>query len=121
MAAAVIVRDHRTAIEYDLLTKAGRTLADVGGGISWETLFAFIRHLPADSAYWRELQPEAAAWIAGDKTAALLADLFDLVAAKGARRQPKPYPRPKLKGGGERFGADPIPISEFDAWYYRKD
>ena len=120
VAAAVIVRDHRTAIEYDLLTLTGYTLDDVGDRLPWTSLYSFILHLPPASAYIRETHPDEAAWLAGYRTAGILADLWALTAAchtlKG--RTPPKYPRPGVKNENEQhFGADPIPISQFDDWW----
>lgn len=68
----------------------------------------------------------------GSVIASLLADVFDLVAmlryefdvvhAKNPSRikAPEPHPRPwamERDDGRIRFGADPIPISEFDDWW----
>lgn len=119
-AAALIVREHRTAIEYDLLTLTGYTLDDVGERLTWCSLFSFIKHLPPSSAYFREEYPEEAAWLNGWRNAAILADLWDLTAAINAKRDKEPpkYPRPGTKDEStQRHGADPIPISQWDDWW----
>ena len=120
VAAAAIVRDHRTAIEYDLLTLTGYNLDDLGAALPWTALYSFILHLPPASAYIRETHPDEAAWVLGWKNATILADLWDLTAACHTKKgiQPPEYPRPGAKNEYKRrFGADPIPISDFDAWW----
>lgn len=118
-AAAVIVRDHRTAIEYDLLTLTGYTLDDVGERLNWCSLYSFIKHLPPSSAFFREEYPEEAEWANGWKNAAILADLWDLIAAIHAKRGKEPkYQRPGTKDEStQRHGADPIPISQWEDWW----
>ena len=115
-----MVRDHRTAIEYDLLTLTGYTTDDIGGALPWSALFSFIRHLPLTSALQRELNPEVASWCAGEHNASILADLWDLVAHVNTQRghTPPKYPRPKPISKTERqIGANPLPIKDFDAWW----
>ena len=59
----------------------------------------------------------------------MLADIYDLIANfavmyarahSGGRtvKQVPRYPRPWEKGDVQRIGRDPIPIEEFDSWYY---
>lgn len=79
-----------------------------------------MKHLPPSSAYYRETHPAEAAWLNGWSACSILADLWDLTIAchtpKG--RTLAKYPRPGAKNENtQRFGADPIPISEFDAWW----
>lgn len=115
-----MARDHRDALEYDLITKAGCTLDDIGGALSWRSLFSFIGHLTPDSAIHREINPEAASWLSGQRTAGILADIYDLVALAHSDKwshKPKPYPRPSAKQRLKHFGADPIPIGDFDRWW----
>ena len=136
---AGLIAEHGAALEYDLVTLAGRTLDDVGGALSWRALLHFVEGLGPSSRLAREMEPtlEAASmWLDGSMTAALVADLIDVVAAfrwehaaanvpKGKRpRKPKPVDRPWAKGSGKgekRVGRDPIPIGEFDAWWDEKD
>lgn len=110
------------------------TLADLGGALPWGALRSLVGHMDHTWALWRELNPkqaETAAWLDGSLVAPLLADVFDAVrsleatvAAKGSGRKPrrpKPYPRPWLRDAEtQHVGKDPIPISEFDAWWDAK-
>lgn len=106
------------------------TLHDVGGALPWGAFLHFLQYVPRTSALSRELNPttDDERWADGHATAAILADMYDLlnqlnenIVASGSRRRAthvKPYPRPWAKGQGERkFGRDPIPVSEFEAWW----
>lgn len=121
---------HGAALEYDLLTLTHYQLRDVGRALSWGALLHFVEHVPRTSALSRELVPrtDTEAWVDGDATAVILADIFDLLSAlrsehavKGtgrSPRKPKPYPRPWAQQKGERHvGSDPIPISDFESWW----
>lgn len=105
-------------------------LSDLGGALSWGALLHFLQFVPRDSAFSQSVQPwtDAERWQRGEATAAILADIFDAVRAldadvmhKGTKRrprQPKPYPRPwATDKGGVSVGKDPIPVSEFEAWW----
>lgn len=60
----------------------------------------------------------------------MLADVYDAISAldfmfakaHGSKsgKRPEPYPRP-WRNKGERFGKDPIPVSDFNDWYYGGD
>lgn len=125
-----LIEVHGAALEYDLLTLTHYQLRDVGRALSWGALLHFVEHVPRTSALSRELVPrtDTESWADGEATAAILADIFDLLAmmraesavkgTKHAPRKAKPYPRPWAKAKGERHvGSDPIPISEFESWW----
>lgn len=125
-----LIEEHGAALDYDLLTMTRYTLQDVGGALPWGALLHFVQFAPRTSALSRELTPatDTELWADGSATAAILADLYDLlnqmnenlVARSGRRRAShvKPYPRPWAKGQGERvIGHDPIPIADFEAWW----
>ena len=109
------------------MTRAGRTLADVPDGITWAALRSFVSHLDASSALVSEMHPDMAGWQGASRVPAMLADLYDLMAAfraefaqanGGKRRKPKPYPRPWARRKDEqRVGRDPIPIRDFEGWW----
>ena len=95
----------------------------------WHTLADLARHLREDagSFIWRAEHKDESNYRDALQTNALLADLYDLLAhfdgnyiAVHNRTHPKPlkrYPRPWAKDK-HRIGRDPIPVSEFDKWYY---
>lgn len=131
---AQLIGEHGSALDYDLLTLTGYTLSDIGGALPWGALLHFVQHLPRDSALSRELEPtsDAERWANGAATAAILADLYDLIsqfnnnmAARGTGRRAraaKPYPRPweRAKRGQRRIGSDAVSIAEFERWWNEK-
>ena len=124
-----LIDEHGAALEYDLLTMTRYQLRDVGGALPWGALLHFVSHLPRTSALSQEVRPlsEDERWARGDYTAAILADLFDIVAhgfaavmAKGTGRSPrrvKPYPRPWTKPRTRHVGRGAIPIKDFERWW----
>ena len=124
----MLLEEHGSAIDYDLLTLTSFSIGDIGTALPWHRFQNFVRHLPAGSALYRELEPDQALWSDGLRTADVLADIFDLLQSfKGTyvnansknrkSRNLKPYPRPWLKPKTRHIGKDPIPISEFDKWW----
>ena len=88
----------------------------------WGNLRDFANNLPQNSATYRALYGETAAFGSDIKQSAILADIYDAItsfafmfAKKG--KKPKPYPRPGAQGS-ERIGKDPIHIKDFNDWYY---
>lgn len=122
ISLAKFVSEHREAIDFDLLTKTGKALNEVGRGLSWASLNAFVKNTPPDGALMRELNPELYQWATIAKTNALLADIYDLLAwinanlcAKGSGKRakpPKPYPRPQKKDK-KKIGT-PLPLDELN-------
>lgn len=83
-----------------------------------------------DSATYRALKPEETRFASRLQTNAILADVFDAIAtfaalfAKahgGKGKAPAPYPRPWAKADEQKIGSEPIPIKDFDNWYYGGD
>ena len=118
---ARVMERHAQALEYDLMTRTGRTLGEymemgVPGKVA---LVSFVRYLPPDSATGREANPndEARAWGTTFKTNAILADLYDVFCAANAKkgRRPKPYPRPNSER--RTLGRGAIRIRDFEAWW----
>ena len=110
-------------MSYDCLAILGMTLEQAAFSFGWGELINFSNHLPPDSAISRALRPEAYSFSSDLQHSELLASLFDAVqlfawmfSKKGKR--PKPYPRPWDASDDQKFGSDPIPISEFNKWYY---
>ena len=119
-----LLNRHAEAIEFDLLA-LGLRLDDLGTDrLTWRDLYVVVHRSGPASALVRELQPELAAWASGAIVADLLAHVVDLLAAGNWQRQgkkaapkPKPVPRPGKKQDGQRYGADPIPVKDFDDWW----
>lgn len=103
----------------------GRRLEDLGTkSLSWRDLYVIAMQSPPTSALVRAIQPERAAWAAGLVTADLLALVADLLAVANWQRQgkrnaqrPKPITRPGDKPSASSWGAEPIPIRDFDSWW----
>lgn len=120
ISLASYIQEHREAVNFDLLTKTGYELSDVGRRLSWSALDSFIKHTPPDGALMRELRPELAEWSTTAKTNALLADIYDILAAinsnlcaKGSgkrAKRPKPYPRPG-RSSAKKVGTA-LPVAE---------
>lgn len=105
------------------MTRTGRNLDEhmAQGAPGKVALCSFLRHLPPDSALYRELHPDDDGlwlWTTTAKTNAILADLFDAYAMTHARkgRRPKPYPRPG-DARGKSIGKGAIPIRDFESWW----
>lgn len=130
--------DHGGALDYDLMTLTQYTIDDVGERLRMRSLANFVRHLPVTSAtkiaVSGGLTREQAEWVRGDVTAQLLSVLIDELRgmewmyqsthSKARVRRPRRFPTPWTSDaelGVRRYGRDPIPVSEFDAWFNRKE
>ena len=123
VAAATVTVEHRGLVEYELMTRTGYTLDDLGGRLSWPALFSFIRYLPPGAL---DEDSRVRAWSRGELTAPLLADIFDVLAAYVTRGKAKPYPRPTDKYNPDKHrtrhvGADAIPIRDFETWWNQQE
>ena len=98
-----IIRDHDRALEYDLMTRTGRTLSEYAemGAAGKVALLSFINYLPPDSRLREAMDPQ-------DET-----DVFVSANTKKGRKA-KQYPRPKQK---KRIGSGAIPIRDFWSWW----
>ena len=132
VSLAALVTEHSGAIEYDLLTKTGHELQDVGRSLSWGALASFIANVDDNSALTRELNDEYQIWATTIKTNGILADIYDVLSqinanlvALGERKPskaPKPYPRPgveKKQDNVKHFGSA-VPRGEFRKWLEKK-
>ena len=121
--------EHDEAIEYDLLTRTGHELGDVGRTLTWGALASFVLQEDERSALARDLDKERALWATTTKTNGILADIFDMLAQINANlvaigshektRPVKPYPRPGMEEKREdieHFGKGALPRGEFKKW-----
>ena len=108
------------------MTLLGMPFEQAAYSFGWGNLRDFALNLSTDSATYRALYKEHSRFASPTGQAAILADIFDAIetlafmfakAHGGKGPKPKPYPRPGADEG-ERIGKDPIPISEFNDWYY---
>ena len=105
----------------------GMTFEQAARSFGWGELCNFSNHLPETSATFRALYRDAWTFSTALQQSSLLADLSDALngfmymfgkAHGGKGSKPKPYPRPWASGDSKHIGSEPIPISEFDSWYY---
>ena len=108
------------------MTLLGMPFEKAAYSLGWGNLYDFANNLPQESATWRRMHPEESRCTDKAGQFELAASTFDAVmmfahlfaAAHGYKgKQPKPYPRP-WASKGQKFGSGPIPISEFEQWYY---
>lgn len=128
---AVLVSGHRGALDYDLMTLAGRTLDDVfDGRMTPRALLHFVLNLDTSSRTWRDINPDRAdeaTWLDGSLTSVLLARVCDEISdmqwvylqslSKCSVQRPSHVPTPWTKDDSRHIGRDPIPISEFNEWW----
>jgi hypothetical protein len=114
-----LIRQHREAIEYDLIG-LGLRLDDRGTrGLSWRDLLVIIRRSPRTSALSRAQFPEDSEWGLPEQ---LLAAIFDALQAgnwqrgNGQGRKPEQLPRPGVTPERKRRGGEPIPLDEMRKW-----
>lgn len=131
MSLAEFVDEHAEALNYDLITRTRYTVNDIGGPLSWGSLYSFLKGLGPDSATARELG-KSTGWENTLKTNALLADIFDMLQiinanlvnyASGGKKKTKikPYPRPgKDNDKTRKFGKGALPLNELRDWFRRK-
>ena len=114
------INDYDRALEYDLMTRTGRTLSEYinMGAAGMVALLSFINYLPMDSQLRQAMDPqdEVGEWSTTKKTNMILADLFDVFVSANTKKghKAKQYPRPKQK---RKIGSGAIPISEFWDWW----
>lgn len=114
------INDYDRALEYDLMTRTGRTLSEYinMGAAGMVALLSFINYLPMDSQLRQAMDPqdEVGEWSTVKKTNIILADIFDVFVSANTKKghKAKQYPRPKQK---KRIGSGAIPISEFWDWW----
>lgn len=129
MSLAKFIDEHGEALTYDLMTRTHYTIDDIGGALSWRSLYSFIKFLGTDSALARDLD-KSTGWETTIKTNAILADIYDLLqvinanlvkVGGGKTKKINPYPRP---GGDEdkkrKIGKDAVPVTDLREWIRRK-
>lgn len=98
--------------------------------LGWRSVCVWSRHIARDCAShtWRALNDKRADFANDAQQSEILASIYDAIAAQSALmvshfsrkayKRPKPYPRPYRSGITRTYGRGPIPICEFDSWYY---
>ena len=129
ISLARFIEEHCEAIQYDLLTKTGHEIDDIGSTLSWGALKSFVEKASPDSKISSEIEPELSSWATTAKTNAILADIFDMLAvinsnlkAIGSGKQaksPEKYPRPK-KDKKEKLFSSSMPMNDMRRWFERR-
>lgn len=117
-----LIDQHQEAVEYELLV-AGYRLDDLGTpALSWRDLLVLMHR-------WLSLPHNAVAeavdghtrWTVAEQLLAVIVDVLEWANWQrlGKRSAPKPkrVPRPWEKSASKKYGKDPIPASQFDAWW----
>lgn len=117
-----IVNERSRAVRYELI-KLGKNLDDLGTHkLTWVDLAAILENLPPGNAIQVAGFGERAMWGVQEHLLATVANLLQAANWQRAGDENAPYPRPILPPGqkaegDQTFGADAIPISEFDDWW----
>lgn len=129
MSLTKFIDEHGEALTYDLMTRTQYTIDDIGGALSWRSLYSFIKFLGTDSALARDLD-KSTGWETTIKTNAILADIYDLLQAinsnlvrlgGGKTKKIKPYPRPgRDENTTKKIGKDALPVNELHEWIKRR-
>lgn len=127
ISLASFVDEHAEALNYDLMTRTHYDLDDLGGSLSWRSLYSFIKNVGGNSALARDLD-KATGWDETLKTNAILADIYDLLqvihadlisfASRGKKKvKIKPYPRPGAdEDKKRRIGKGAMSVSDLRNW-----
>lgn len=129
MSLTKFIDEHGEALTYDLMTRTHYTIDDIGGALSWRSLYSFIKFLGTDSALARDLD-KSTGWETTIKTNAILADIYDLLqvinanlvkVGGGKTKKINPYPRPGRDEDKKRkIGKDAVPVTDLREWIRRK-
>ena len=118
------------------MTRLALRLEDVPATIGWHLLYVFTNHLPTDSALFRSLYPEYAAFATPLQLNAMMARVidqlawlkydFDSVHSKegSGLQKPKGFPVPwrDEMEGSERYGkGSAIAVGDFWDWYFNDE
>ncbi len=116
-----LLDEYEEAVEYDLIA-LGLRLDDLGTErLTWRDLWVIVNNLPRSSALVRAVAGTDAEWGLLEHLTAVVADAVEVGnwqrQGKASAPKPKPIPRPGAKSDEKKFGSDPIPIKDFDAWW----
>lgn len=116
-----LVDEHREAIEFELLV-IGRRLDELStASLSWRDLFVLVRRwqmTPGNAFAAAVHGAEVPAW--SEQVLAVIVDMLNGIAfilKRGKGSRPKRLQRWWEKRKQQKFGREPIPLSQFDAWW----
>lgn len=111
MRLAVLMHEHRGALEYDWRARFHLPLTVIGDGMGWGEAVRLVRILANDPS------SQTVAAVSGWShpfgwESILLADLFDVQLGKASKRHPKPWPRPWQQRAVKSMGTA-VSVAEF--------
>jgi hypothetical protein len=116
-----LVDEHREAIEFELI-QIGRDLDQLGTpALSWRDLYVLVRRWQKTpgNAFAESVHGHAVpSW--SEQVLALIVDALHGIAfilKRGKGQRPKRLQRWWEKRRVQRFGREPIALSQFDAWW----
>lgn len=119
-----LLDEHGEAIEYDLI-QFGLRLEWLGTpALSWRDLLVIVRGRGPQSRLSFAMDGEQVLWTQTDYLLAAVIDVLQEAnwqrAGKPNAPRPKRVARPGVKDdeGTKKYGRDPIPISEFNDWWF---
>lgn len=120
----MLLREHREAVEYDLIALGLRLDWLTSEALSWRDLLVIVRQAPPGSAVARAVEPEHSGWGISEHLLALVADYLAWIQwtktedGQKNRNRPKPIERPGVERPTDtrKIGADPVPIAELEAF-----
>lgn len=115
-----LLRQHREAVEYDLIA-LGLRLDWLGTeALSWRDLWVIVRRSKADSAVYRAQHPDEWAWGLPEQLLAATVDTLRAANWQRAGGKPKdfpwPIPRPGVEPDTKTRGREPIPLDDMAKW-----
>lgn len=115
-----LLRQHREAVEYDLIA-LGLRLDDLGSrALTWRDLWVIIRRSPPESAVFRAQNPDSWAWGLPEQLLAAANDSLRVAnwqRAGGKRSEyPWPIPRPGVQPQQTSRGREPLPMDAMRKW-----
>ena len=114
--------EHAEAVEYELIRFGLRSRMLGNGRLTWGDVRVIVSNPPLDSPLRRAFSDNHEwPWTRTDHLLALVVDVLQLAnwqRGGGKGSKPKPIPRPGSREvETRRFGAQPIPLAKFDAWW----
>jgi len=108
------------ALNADMMERLGIAI-DQALRFGWHNVYIWAQHLGQGTHVYSYRNEDEAAYASQLHLAAMLADIYDLLAHAryGQEAEKIKYPRPwnqeRMRIGKRR---DAIPIADFDSWYY---
>lgn len=103
-----LAEDYKPAFVYDLRSRFGLGLSDLGTTVPWDEVISLVAVLLRDPSSW--LQTAKNGWSHPiDYNWTIQAATYDLLAQVHSKRKPKPWPRPFKDAENRRVGQNVNP------------